>query len=243
MTVQEKVAMEELSLSSLTYVKIHVYGVAHQLEQLYQQALRQLISMSSVENSILCQSSTSIPSTPGSRPSSVTGHCGQLNTPSTGPSTPSRSSTPLTGAREYERSEDTEVNALEEGQDQENKDPMGTLKERRDLLNARLKGYMQEKLKRKLTVDTMLLNIALEVMEIKKRITTKIEDVGKQQAENIKKMTTNMEQMTSSIVEGFPMLRDASIMCYAPTICATNWVTRNVRKNAWSTCTQLTQKY
>ena len=171
----------------------------------------------SVENSILCQSSTSIPSTPGSRPSSVTGHCGQLNTPSTGPSTPSRSSTPLTGAREYERSEDTEVNALEEGQDQENKDPMGTLKERRDLLNARLKGYMQEKLKRKLTADAMLLNIAQEDMEIKKRIVTKIEDMDKQQAENMKKMITNMEQLTSSIVERFAMLRQVMLQpCAMP---------------------------
>ena len=42
----EKVAMEESSFSSLTYVK--TYGVAHQLQQLYQQLLRQLILVNMV---------------------------------------------------------------------------------------------------------------------------------------------------------------------------------------------------
>lgn len=158
-----------------------------------------------LENSIPCPSPTSIPSTPGSQPNSATR---QLNTPSTRPNTPSsRSSTPS-----------TEVNVLEEDQDQENKDPMGsTLKERRDLLNTRLKGYRQEKLKRKLSVDAQLLNIAQEDMEIKKRIITKIEDMDKQQAENMKKMTLNMEQLTGSIVEGFAMLRQVMLQpCAMP---------------------------
>ena len=79
-----------------------------------------------------------------------------------------------------------------------------TMKQRRDLLNTRLKGYRPEKLKKKLSVDAQLLNIAQEDMEIKK--ITKIEDMDKQQAENMKKMTLNMEQLSISIVEGFAML-------------------------------------
>ena len=44
----------------------------------------------------------------------------------------------------------------------------GTVKEKRDLLNARLKGYKGEKLKRKLPVDTQLLSVSQEELEIKK---------------------------------------------------------------------------
>ena len=54
-----------------------------------------------LENTIPCQSPTSIPSTPGSQPNSTTR---QLNTPSTRPNTPSSRSSTLS----------TEVNVLEE---------------------------------------------------------------------------------------------------------------------------------
>ncbi len=165
-----------------------------------------------LENSIFCPSPASIPS-PASQPSSA---ASRPSTPSTRPSTPSsRSSSPSVGAGEYERCESPEGDVVEQAQ--ENKDPMGSLKERRDLLNARLKDYRQEKLKKNLSVDTQLLNIAQEDMEMKKRIITKIDDMDKQQAENMKKMTSNMEQLTSSIVEGFAMLRQVMLQpCAMP---------------------------
>ena len=183
--MEEKVGMEESSFSSLTYVK--TYGVAHQLQQLYQPVLRQLILMNMVWKTVFPVQV---------QPASLV---------------------PLAVNQTLPTSS-TEVNVLEEDQDQENKHPMGsTLKERGDLLNTRLKGYRQKKLKRKLSVDAQLLNIAQEDMEIKKRIITKIEEMDKQQAENMKKMTLNMEQLTGSIVEGFAMLRQVMLQpCAMP---------------------------
>lgn len=139
-----------------------------------------------LEVSITCPISASTPSSDASRP----------NTPSTRPTTPSsRASTPSTSAAD-------DFPELEP----ETKDP-SSLKERRDLLNARLKGYRQEKRKRKLSVDSQLLNIAQEDIEIKKKIFAKIDDMDRQQGDNMKKLTSNMEQLTGSIVEGFAMLR------------------------------------
>ena len=42
---------------------------------------------------------------------------------------------------------------------------------------------------------------------MKKKIFAKIDDMYKQEAENMKKLFSNMEQLTSSIVDGFAMLR------------------------------------
>ena len=50
---------------------------------------------------------------------------------------------------------------------------------------------------------------------MKKRIITKIDDMDKQQAEKMKKMTTNMEQLTSSIVEGFTVVRQVMLQPFA----------------------------
>ena len=79
------------------------------------------------------------------------------------------------------------------------------------MLNTRLKGYRQEKLKRKLSVDAQLLNISQEDIKIKKRIITKIEDMDKKHEENMKKMTSNMQKLIGSIVEGFAMLRQVML--------------------------------
>ena len=55
----------------------------------------------------------------------------------------------------------------------------GTVKERRDLLNARLKGYKGEKLKRKLPVDTQLLSVSQEKLQIKRQLLEKNGKYGK----------------------------------------------------------------
>ena len=79
------------------------------------------------------------------------------------------------------------------------------------MLNTRLKSYRQEKLKRKLSVDTQLLNAAQEDLEIKKRLIEKIDNMDKQQANHMNRLTSNMEQLTGSIVEGFAMLRQVML--------------------------------
>ena len=52
-----------------------------------------------------------------------------------------------------------------------------TIKHRQELLNSKLKCYKQEKLKRKLPVDSQLLSIAQEELEIKKKLITRMEEV------------------------------------------------------------------
>ena len=127
-------------------------------------------------------------------PSSYDSDSSRPNTPSTRPISPSPRSPSCVAEQSFEFESEAET-----------RDP-GSLKERRDLLNNRLKGYRQEKLKRKLSVDNQLLNIAQEDIEMKKKIFAKIDDMDKQQADNMKKLSSNMEQLTSSIVDGFAML-------------------------------------
>lgn len=47
------------------------------------------------------------------------------------------------------------------------------IKERRDLLNARLKGHKDQKLKRKLPVGVQLLNVSQEELQVKKQLIEK----------------------------------------------------------------------
>lgn len=54
----------------------------------------------------------------------------------------------------------------------------GAVKERRDLLNTRLKVYEGERLKRKLPVDTQLLTVSQEELQVKKTTTRKNEKYG-----------------------------------------------------------------
>ena len=48
-----------------------------------------------------------------------------------------------------------------------------TIKHQRELLDSKLKGYKQEKLKRKLPADNQMLSIAQEELEIKKKLITR----------------------------------------------------------------------
>lgn len=88
------------------------------------------------------------------------------------------------------------------------------VKERRDLLNAKLRGYKSEKLKRKLPVDTQLLNVSQEELQIKRQLLERMDNMDKAHFSHMEKLTSNMEKLTGSISEGFAMLRQ--IMCQAP---------------------------
>ena len=92
----------------------------------------------------------------------------------------------------------------------------GTVKERRDLLNARLKGYKGEKMKRKLPVDSQLLSVSQEELEIKKQLLEKMENMDKAYTNHMEKLTSNMEKLTGSISNGFALMRQ--MMCPAPSM-------------------------
>ncbi|CAB4033892.1 Hypothetical predicted protein, partial [Paramuricea clavata] len=133
---------------------------------------------------------------PASRSGTSPSRCGN---PTSRASTPtSRASTPSTSTIELDDDERPE-------------------NERRDLLDARLKGYRQEKLKRKLSIDSQLLSVAQDDVEIKKRLIEKLDNMDKQQANNMSKLTSNMEQLTGSIIEGFAMPRQVMLQpCAMP---------------------------
>ena len=90
----------------------------------------------------------------------------------------------------------------------------GTVKERRDLLNAKLKGYKGEKLKRKLPSDSQLLTISQEEVEIKKQLLEKMDNMDKVYINQMDKLTSNLEKLTGSISDGFALMRQ--IMCPTP---------------------------
>lgn len=82
-----------------------------------------------------------------------------------------------------------------------------TVKERRDLLDNRLRGYKSEKLKRKLTAENQLLAISQEELQIKKQILERMETTDKVYANNMERLTNNMEKLTESISDAFSFLR------------------------------------
>ena len=90
----------------------------------------------------------------------------------------------------------------------------GQVKERRDLLNARLQGYKSEKLKRKMPVDAQLINISHEELQIKKQLLERMDNMDKAYSNQMEKLSSNMEKLTDSTSEGFVLLRQ--MMCPAP---------------------------
>ena len=87
--------------------------------------------------------------------------------------------------------------------------PASVVKERRNLLNAKLKGYKQEKLKTKLPADSQLLNCAQEELKIKRKLIEMMENTEKEHSQCLNKLTSNIEKLSSSIVDGFALLRQS----------------------------------
>ena len=86
--------------------------------------------------------------------------------------------------------------------------PESTVNERRNLLDAKLRGYKQEKLKRKLSTDSQLLTIAQEEMQMKKRLFDKMDRMDQEHSQHMVRLSTSMEQLTGTIADGFAMLRE-----------------------------------
>ena len=93
----------------------------------------------------------------------------------------------------------------------EKEDRASQIKERIDLLNARLKGHKQEKLKQKLPLDTQLLNVAQEELDIKKQLLERMNNMDTEYSSHMGRLTTSMEKLTGSIGEGFAMMRQIMI--------------------------------
>ena len=82
-----------------------------------------------------------------------------------------------------------------------------TVSHRRDLLNAKVSSYKQEKLKMNISDDNQLLNCAREDLIIKKRIVDQMDKTDKNYTKN-KKKSSNMEKLTNSIADGFSLLKN-----------------------------------
>ena len=81
------------------------------------------------------------------------------------------------------------------------------VQQRRELLGAQLNDYKQVKLKRKLPVDTQLLNCAKEDVQLKKKLIDQMDQMDRLHNEHMKKLSANMEKLTSSITTGFSLLQ------------------------------------
>ena len=106
-----------------------------------------------------------------------------------------------------------ELQLGEEEQDESRKE---STKQRREFLDEKLKNYKQEKLKRKLPLDTQLLCCAKEQIQIKKRLVKQMDDMDKKYAENMERMSRNMEKLTESIANGFALLNQMLMVQQQP---------------------------
>ena len=78
------------------------------------------------------------------------------------------------------------------------------VRQRRAFLDEKLSNYKQEKLKRKLPVDSQL---AKEEIEVRKRLLDQMDRMEMQYNENMSKLSANMDRLTNSIADGFALLR------------------------------------
>lgn len=89
--------------------------------------------------------------------------------------------------------------------------PASVVKERRNLLNSKLAGHKQEKLKRKIPNDNQLLTCAQEELKLKKQMLESMEASDKECSENMNKMFCNIERLTNSIADGFALMRQVMV--------------------------------
>ena len=89
--------------------------------------------------------------------------------------------------------------------------------QRRQFLDSKLTNYRQEKLTRKVAMDAQMLSCAQEELAVKKRLVEQIEQMDKQYADNMAKMSKSMEAFSGSIAEGFSLLKTAMLQpAYPP---------------------------
>ncbi len=83
----------------------------------------------------------------------------------------------------------------------------GTIGKRRELLDEKLKTNRHDKMKRKLPVDSQMLGCAQEELAIKRQLVEQVDKMDQRYAETMDKMSQNIEKLTSSITDGFLLLK------------------------------------
>ena len=73
--------------------------------------------------------------------------------------------------------------------------------ERRALINEKLKNHNQEKLKRKLPLDSQLVSIAQDEMKVKKQLLDKLDCIYQQYSNTMKSLSSNIEKLTNCITD------------------------------------------
>ena len=74
-------------------------------------------------------------------------------------------------------------------------------------VKAKLDGHRHERLKRKLPAETQWLNAIEEDKGVKKKLIEMIETSEKQASDNFSKITDTLDRLTTSIADGFNLLR------------------------------------
>ncbi|MCH9716473.1 MAG: hypothetical protein K0U52_05230 [Gammaproteobacteria bacterium] len=83
----------------------------------------------------------------------------------------------------------------------------GTIGKRWELLDEKLKTYRHDKMKQKLPVDSQMLGCAQEELAIKRQQVEQVDKMDQRYAETMDKMSQNMKKLTSSIADGFLLLK------------------------------------
>ena len=78
-------------------------------------------------------------------------------------------------------------------------------------MSAQLEGQKSERLKRKLPLESQLLSISQEELQIKKQMLERMDTMDKAYSNSMEKLTSNMEKLTGSISDGFALLQ--RMMC------------------------------
>lgn len=74
-------------------------------------------------------------------------------------------------------------------------------------VKAKLKGHRHERFKRKLPAENQWLNAIEDDKNVKKKLVEIIETSEKQASENFSKITNTLDRLTSSIADGFALMR------------------------------------
>ena len=83
--------------------------------------------------------------------------------------------------------------------------------ERRALINEKLKNHKQEKLKRKLPLDSQLLSIAQDEMKVKKQLLDKLDCMDQQYSDTMKSLSSNIEKLTNCITDVCSVFKSSMI--------------------------------
>ena len=134
-----------------------------------------------------------------------------------------------TEARDSDRedeTEDTVQNADTVTQDdpspisqQESAEQSSSLLRRKckEQLDNTLSSYKSQKMKRKVPVDTQMVQLAEDELDIKKKMMDRMETMGNHHRETMKELTSNLKALNESVTGAFSMLQQVLLCPLGPT--------------------------